>query len=376
MKSNTLIIKTLVSLAGASPLQPRQLLNFAALDAAPQPTLHTPSIEEKPHTVSYDLVAATQAAVANPLPVEAVAKRSLDARTDDSCTPLERGAGPVPIPDTPEAFLAYPDFSSAANSAPVPTGYYLTFQNLNGSNSAYGYSGYSTLDSYDTAECARRCNNVDSCLAFNIYFERDPSLVPGSVCPDPPSNTVIKCVYWGGYISASNANNEGQWRDQFHVVIAGSNGYMKNQVAELPGWNGVSLGNAAINAPLNCLGQDTYMGSKIFTTSYFDVGLCAAACVSQNEYNTAHPPDTGAPKLCRFFVTFLSERNGSPEGQYCAMYTQSWDSSYATNDGQWRGDDHYTNDYVFAYTNSTWKNDVVCPGSNSTTTTTARRFLY
>ncbi|KAI0190402.1 hypothetical protein EV127DRAFT_365151 [Xylaria flabelliformis] len=364
MKSSICLVGTLVSLASASPLLPRQLFNFDLLAAAPQPSIHSNSIEEQPHTVSYNLPAATQAATATPLPVEAVTKRSVTARTDDSCSPLEKGAGPVPVPDTAEAFLASPDFTNAANSAPVPAGYFQTFSNLKASNSAYGYSGFSTLDSYDTAECARRCNNVNSCSGFNIYFERDPSFVPGPGCEDPASNTVIKCVYWGDYISAGNANNEGQWRDQFHVVIAGSNGYMKGSISPPAGWNGVFLGNAAINAPLNCLGQDTYMGAKIFTSSYFDVGLCAAACVSQNEYNTAHPPETGTPKICQFFVTYMAQRNGQSEGQYCAMYTQSWDSNYATNDGQWRGNDHYTNDYVYAYTSSSYVDTTVCPESN------------
>ncbi|GAP86654.1 putative carbohydrate-binding -like protein [Rosellinia necatrix] len=359
MRSGALIISTLVSSVAG------QLLDFDLLDAAPQPSIHSMSIEEKPHTVHYDMPAATQAAIADPLPVEVVAKRDLETRTD-ACSPLDKGAGPIPVPDTAEAFLAYDGFKTAANSAPVPNGYFQTFGNLKASNSAYGYSGFSTLDSYDTGECARRCNNVDSCSGFNIYFERDPAIVPAPACRDPGSTTVIKCVYWGGYISADNADNFGQWREQFHVVIAGSNGYMKNKVYPLPGFNGESLGNASINAPLNCLGRDTYMGAKIFTTSYFDVGLCAAACISQNAYNTAHPPDTGLPKICQFFVTYMSHKNGAPEGQYCAMYTQYWDSSYATNDGQWRGDEHYTNDYVFSYTSSTYVDDTVCPGSNST----------
>jgi hypothetical protein len=332
MKSGALILSTLVSLSGASPLEPRQLLDFGLLDAAPQPSTYSVPLDATPFTVSYDLPAATEAAIANPLPVEVVGKRGLDTRTSDACTSLNKGSGPVPAPDTPEAFLAYSGFADAANSAPVPDGYVQTFKNLKGSNSAYGYSGFSTLESYDTAECARRCNNVDSCSGFNIYFERDPSIVPGDGCTNPDSTTEIKCVYWGGYISADNANNVGQWRSDFHVVIAGSNGYMQTQVPDIPGFDGVYLGNASINAPLNCLGQDTYMGAKIFTQSFFDPSLCAAACKSQNEYNVAHPPQTGSPKICRFFVTYMSEINGSPEGQYCAMYTQAWDKSYATND--------------------------------------------
>ncbi|KAJ3577350.1 hypothetical protein NPX13_g3219 [Xylaria arbuscula] len=353
MKSNTLLATTLVSLAGASPLQSRQLLDLALIDSAPDVSIYSPSIEEKPHIVEFDLPAATAAATASPLPVTATTeKRDLEGRTD-ACSPVSPvGTGPTAVPDTAAAFLAYSDFETAAVGAVTPDNYYRTFQNLQASSSAYGYSGFSYLDTYDTNECARRCDGVDSCLGFNIYFERDPTVVPGDDCLNPDSMTMIKCVYWGGYISAANAGNSGQYSRDFEVVIAGSNGYMKSQVPAISGYDGVALGNVAINAPLNCNNDDTYMGSKIFTTSFYDPGLCAAACESQNEYNTAHPPATGSPKICKFFVTFLAEKNGAPEGQMCVMYTQYWDTSYATNDGQWRGNDHYTNDYAFAYTNS------------------------
>ncbi|KAI0190835.1 hypothetical protein F4808DRAFT_476440 [Astrocystis sublimbata] len=360
MKSTTCLISTLVTLAGASPLQPRQLLDFAVLDAAPEPSVYQESIGEQPHTVTYDLPAATQAATAVPLPV---AKRDIEVKRDDSCKALPKGSGPVPSPDTAQAFLSFPDLINTAGSAPVPVGYFQTFSNEQGSTSAYGYSGFSTLATYDTAECARRCDNVKSCSGFNLYYERDPSYVPGPGCEDPESNTVIKCVYWGDYISAGNANNKGQWRSKFQVVIAGSNGYMKTRIPSVSGYDGVSLGDASINAPLDCLGQDTYMGAKVFTTSYFDAGLCAAACASQNDYNTAHPPETGSPKICQFFVTYMSQKNGRSEGQYCALYTKSWDSSYATNDGQWRGKDHYTNNYAFAYTNKNYVDNTVCPAA-------------
>lgn len=388
MKSTTFITTGLVSLVGASPLQSRQLLDLSLLDAAPNPVVHSISIEEKPHTVQFDLAAATDAAIAAPLHpgslhLGPLIGRAVETRTDDACKPLTLGAGPVLETDSAEAFVAADIFASAAIDAHTPTGYTQTFANLKASNSAYGYSGYSTLNSYDTEECARRCNNIESCSAFNIYFERDPSIVPAPSCANPASTTEIKCVYWGGYISANNANNYGQWREQFHVVIAGSNGYVKNGVVSVDGYHGVSLGNAAINAPLNCVGQDTYMGVKIFTTSFFDVGLCAAACASQNEYNIAHPPAVGSPKICQFFVTYLSHRNGTPEGQICALYTQSWSKKYATNDvslpavyyacsrrsnqtlqGQWRGNDHYTNDYVFAYTSNSYTSTTNCTVSS------------
>jgi hypothetical protein len=63
-------------------------------------------------------------------------------------------------------------------------------------------------------------------------FEGDPSLNPdASSCPNPPSTINIKCVFWGGAATAANANNFGQWRDNFQVLIAGSNGYINSTYA-------------------------------------------------------------------------------------------------------------------------------------------------
>ena len=86
--------------------------------------------------------------------------------------------------------------------------------------------GLHTISSYDTLGCASLCDRADGCVAFNMYIERDPSVNPNSVnCPNPPSTTNFKCTLWGAPVSADEANNEGQWRDSFQVVIAGSNGF-------------------------------------------------------------------------------------------------------------------------------------------------------
>jgi hypothetical protein len=59
--------------------------------------------------------------------------------------------------------------------------------------------------------------------------------------------------------------NFGQWRNQFQVAIAGSNGYVNNTIAQVPGYGpAVPLGNAAINSPYDQYGFDSYMGSSIF----------------------------------------------------------------------------------------------------------------
>lgn len=93
---------------------------------------------------------------------------------------------------------------------------------------------------------------------MHVDFERDPSVEPGASCEDPASVTMIKCVFWGGPVSTENALNSGQYRDNFQVVIAGSNGYTNNSIAPIPGYGDAQfLGNAAINAPYDTQGLVT-----------------------------------------------------------------------------------------------------------------------
>lgn len=72
---------------------------------------------------------------------------------------------------------------------------------------------------------------MNGCVSVNVYFERDPKVDPGKGCPNPPSTTYIKCALWGAPIRANDAINTGQYRDQFQVVIAGSNGYTDQAAA-------------------------------------------------------------------------------------------------------------------------------------------------
>ena len=98
----------------------------------------------------------------------------------------------------------------------------------------------------------------------------------------------------------------------------------------------------------------TYLGSRIFNTGPFDPQLCATACTSQTSYNEAHPPSDGsAPKVCRFFNTYMLLENGQPLGQYCALYTASYDSTYASNFGQYdQQGNHYTIDDSSIYSST------------------------
>ncbi|KAG9593032.1 hypothetical protein KCV04_g20894, partial [Aureobasidium melanogenum] len=231
MRSFT-VAATFAALAVANPLP--QEIDWAAVDAlTPIPTVTIPVVDvsAQASTVSYEPSAAATsvAAEVNASGVSS-ASAGLKARAAVTCKPQPTGSGPVPTPDTPETFLAYNDFSATADSAETPSGYYNTFTNLQASNNAYGYMGYTVLNEYSTQTCADKCDAIKGCAAFNIYFERDPTVNPNDVsCANPSSTTNIKCVFWGGPVTTDNAKNNGQWRKDFHVVIAGSNGYVSNK---------------------------------------------------------------------------------------------------------------------------------------------------
>jgi hypothetical protein len=78
----------------------------------------------------------------------------------------------------------------------------------------------------------------------------------------------------------------------------------------------ILLGDAAINAPLNCNGADTYMGFKLWNDRYFDEARCAVACTAQSVYNLKNPPSTGSPKTCQFWNTYVLLKNDATQGQY------------------------------------------------------------
>ncbi|KAL1615439.1 hypothetical protein SLS56_011814 [Neofusicoccum ribis] len=241
--------------------------------------------------------------------------------------------------------ISYSDFksnsliASAALNAPEPTGYFSAFKNKAAANSAYMYMGYTMVKSYDILGCANRCTTMAGCVAFNIYFERDPSVEPGSGCSNPKPIVNIKCSFWGSALDESTANNEVQWRDQFQVGIAGSNAYTSTKIGgPLDGWTEpANLGNAVMNAPLrDCANTWTYMGYKLLQNGGYDVHNCQAACNAQNDYNTAHPPSSGITPLCAAFGSYLMKvtyKNGTTKdlGQMCTFYTSGWDKQYAVN---------------------------------------------
>lgn len=79
-------------------------------------------------------------------------------------------------------------------------------------------------------------------------------------------------------------------------------------------------GNMAINAPLNCYGQNTHLGCFAWLDGIFDPNRCADYCTAKTEYDVSH----GLPDLpCRFFNTYVLLKNGVVFGQYCSLVSQS-----------------------------------------------------
>ncbi|KAM0154558.1 hypothetical protein ACHAQE_005995 [Botrytis cinerea] len=383
-----------LTVGGANAAPRPQKIDFKSLNPVVQSVQSVP-VGITAQVVTYNPTAATSSAAAAVTKSSAIkatettlaTKREagqLEVRDGDCSTqPATIYTGTNPAADDPDSFLAYQPFADAANSAATPPGFTRSFVNLNASNNALKYMGFTQLPTYDTNNCASKCSDIAGCNAFNIYFERDPSVDPGASCTNPSSMTNVKCVFWGGAIDAKTAVNDGQWRSTFRVVIAGSNGYNLNSFPTPSGYNPpTSLAGASINAPLDCNKNDTYLGSRFFTDTPFDISLCTAACDATTAFNIAHPPASGI-QTCQFINTYILYLNGVAQGQACAMYTDSWDISYAVNTGYTSGTDVYTIDSSYTLSNSTNPNYAanckVVASSNSSiasNSTIARRFAY
>ncbi|CAD0111175.1 unnamed protein product [Aureobasidium uvarum] len=149
-----------------------------------------------------------------------------------TCVPQPSGISHTSVPDNAAGFVSDTYYHDEAVSANTPSGWIRAFTGLNASNSAERCLGFTLLPSYDVQACASKCATLPSCDSINMYLERDPSTsIDNSTCTNPPGVTDVKCVFWKGVVDTSNANNFGQRRSEFQVVVAGSSGYMKEAFA-------------------------------------------------------------------------------------------------------------------------------------------------
>ncbi len=151
---------------------------------------------------------------------------------------------------------------------------------------------------------------------FPTDFERDPVVDACSEkCINPSAFANLKCAYWGNPLIAGSAVVEGQWRRQFHAVIAGSNAYVNSTVLLDTAYQNDFINDVAIEAPLDCQGTDTFMGYVLFEDTPFDVRLCAAACTARTKYNRSQ----NNPRACNFWNTYILLQEGVAQGQYCSL---------------------------------------------------------
>ncbi|KAF4554686.1 Hypothetical protein D9617_4g004410 [Elsinoe fawcettii] len=126
------------------------------------------------------------------------------------------------------AFLRDTNLTTAASSVATIDGFTTIFSGLLGvAQKPLYYMFYTDMSSYNATACGEICKNTDGCRSFNMYFERSPSLAPGSSCPNPTAYTAVRCAYYSTFIKATDVVNSGQWRRDFGVVITGANGYRR-----------------------------------------------------------------------------------------------------------------------------------------------------
>ncbi|KAJ9657908.1 hypothetical protein H2201_008017 [Coniosporium apollinis] len=359
-----ILLPAVVGLASAAALKRRQEIDYNGVVAAADPVVSIASGVQH-QSVAYDPSAAVLSAMAevtaHPLPVGVdtvapVEKRNLHVAARAACQP--------------EPTIA----NTYTSMCQVPRLFRPIRRDAKASVHANGYLGYDVVEVYDPSVCAAKCNSKVGCIGFNIFFERDPTLDPGVTCENPPAFTNVKCTYWGGPTSPETAVNKGQTRSKFEVVIAGSNGYTTLKSQSVSGYTQTFLDNAAINGPNSCNGKNTYMGYKLFNSGPFSADRCKAACEAQSAYNQRHPPQTGKPQICRFFNTYILNRNGISQGQYCSLYSEPWAASYAKNKGQTRADGVYTIAYSFTFSSEADPGHPICPSDISYLQSNAAEF--
>lgn len=274
----------------------------------------------------------------------------------DECAPQPGGYGPHVVPDTVEAFETYPAFQAEALTAITPINYTVSFVDLNASISQNSYLTYKVLESYSVSDCASFCDSVNLCTAFNIYVERDPSVNPSSddssnstYCPNPPSITNYKCSLFGSSVNASAATNNGQYRDQFHVVIAASNGYSKTAFAPPPSLPDYSPPGNCSNAAISA-GGSYAMGSQ-FYPGPFNPLLCSIYAKAQNAKNKLAAQASGQTSYTpvNSFNAYMVIQNGIAQGTYCVLFDTALSVAYAGYTGGWEDSSYFGVETSFLY---------------------------
>lgn len=178
MKTTAAAVIALAALVGAQS----DLDYFTSLPTLEEVTVDSTTPEGNVH---YDVKAAVAEVIADTHSekVDGLISRAESStprfRRTQQCREEDIGKGPRPAVDTAAGFKEDAVFAELAEStaAAAPAGFTQTFSNLKGSSQTSHYLGYHSLDQYDAELCAAKCNKASACSAFNLYLERDPSVV-------------------------------------------------------------------------------------------------------------------------------------------------------------------------------------------------------
>lgn len=211
-----------------------------------------------------------------------------------------------------------------------------------------GFLGTHLLHQYNPNECARLCDNLPACASFNVYFERDPMYEPDTTagCPNPPSTTKVNCVLWHSRLDADAATNFGEIREEFQVVITGSNLYNKiNGTLDLGymGFSGPWVGidnDAAFEVPNEPKGDySTLLMQKLLyyssydyssTLDHYDPTICARLCSNiTSQADPSFPFINNAFPVCSMFVAY-ELRHEDALAMVCELYSSVWSNRYQT----------------------------------------------
>ncbi|KAG9658686.1 hypothetical protein KCU64_g4350, partial [Aureobasidium melanogenum] len=223
--------------------------------------------------------------------VQATASATGLSKRAATCVLQPSGISYNSSPDTAAGFIADPYYNNQAALAATPSGWVRSFSGLNASNSADNYLGFTLLLSYDVQTCTNKCSAIKGCNSVNIFYERDPSSsTDGPSCLDPPSSIRVKCVYWGGAVVTANANNYGQTRGKFQVLVAGSNGYMTTAyagaLATQPDTTPPSTATGALDNVYNIYAaSDLTQGAYTNTAAPSSYKDCITACDTDSKCN-------------------------------------------------------------------------------------------
>lgn len=132
---------------------------------------------------------------------------------------------------------------------------------------------------------------------------------------------------WDGTITPQTSITDGQLQGEFRAVMAGSNAYVKDVTAANDSnslraledeWTSEEYENgAAIEAPLDCNGNDTYMGMSAWDDGKFDAQRCIEACKAADDHDLKD-------RTCNFVNTYMQRQDGVPVAQHCAMFSEYW----------------------------------------------------